>query len=92
MLNHVYVCVINTYSVIRGSTKIVLVVISLLGFVFFDLVYVAAVVNYAAQSELNIKLIYATKTLIMQRGYQDIDATIQVRNILQVSYLLKQMP
>ena len=76
--------VINTCSVIAGGTKIALVVFSLLGFVFFDLVYLAAVINYAAQSELNIKLIYAIRTLIMQRKYEKIDATIQVINTIQV--------
>ena len=76
--------VINTCSVIAGGTKLALVVFSLLGFVFFDLVYLAAVINYAAQSELNIKLIYAIRTLIMQRNYENIDATIQVINTIQV--------
>ena len=79
-----YMHVINTCSVIAGGTKIALVVFSLLGFVFFDLVYLAAVINYAAQSELNIKLIYATRTLIMQRKYEKMDATIQVITTIPV--------
>ena len=80
---YMYMDVIDTCSVIAGGTKITLVVISLLGFVFFDLVYLAAVINYAAQSELNIKLIYAIRTLVMQRNYENIDATIQVINAIQ---------
>ena len=52
--------------------------ISLLGFISFDVVYVAAVMNYAAQSEMNIKLIYAIASLIKQKHHKEIDDAIKV--------------
>ncbi len=51
---------------------------SLVGFVFFDLVYVGAVINYAAQSEMNIYLLRAIRRMVVQKFYEDIDAGIKV--------------
>lgn len=73
-------------SILQGSAKTVLVVISLLGFISFDVVYVAAVMNYAAQSEMNIKLIYAIISLIKQKRHQELDAAIKVNQSLQTAH------
>lgn len=73
-------------SILQGSAKTVLVVISLLGFITFDVVYVAAVMNYAAQSEMNIKLIYAIISLIKQKRHQEVDAAIKVNQSLQTAH------
>ena len=72
---HLFPCFNST---LQGSTKTALVVISLLGFISFDVVYVAAVMNYAAQSEMNIRLIYAIASLIRNKHYKDIDSAIKV--------------
>ena len=55
-------------------------IIDLIGFLFFDMVYVAAVMNYAAQSEMNIYLLSAIKTLVQDKGYEGtgLDASIKV--------------
>ena len=58
--------------------KIVLVVISLIGFIAFDIVYVGAVFNYAAQSEMNIYLLRAIRRLVIQKEYQEMDIAIKV--------------
>ena len=71
-------------SVLDGAAKTALVVISLLGFISFDVVYVAAVMNYAAQSEMNIKLIYAITSLVKQKHHKDIDEAIKVELSLQM--------
>ena len=78
----IMLCVIYvpTYflRLIEGPAKTLLVIISLAGFVTFDVVYVAAVVNYAAQSEMNIKLLYAIQAMVEQKLYPDIDSSIKV--------------
>lgn len=58
----------------------VLLIIDLIGFLFFDLVYVAAVMNYAAQSEMNISLLTAITSLVQNKGYGEngLDASIKV--------------
>ncbi len=62
----------------NGAGKDTLLVFSLVGFVFFDLVYVGAVINYAAQSEMNIYLLRAIRRMVVQKFYEDIDAGIKV--------------
>ena len=57
-------------------------IISLLGFISFDIVYVVAVMNYAAQSEMNIYLIRAVTVLVQRKEYPEIDAAIKVRETL----------
>ncbi len=54
--------------------------LDLIGFLFFDFVYVAAVVNYAAQSEMNIYLLDAIKKLVQDKGYpgNGLEASIKV--------------
>ncbi len=61
-----------------GAGKDALLVLSLVGFVFFDLVYVAAVINYAAQSEMTIYLLRAIQRMVSQKYYGEIDAGIKV--------------
>ena len=51
---------------------------SLLGFVIFDVVYVMAVLNYAAQSEMNIKLLRAIQAMAEQKLYPELEGTIKV--------------
>ena len=63
---------------IDGSTKTMLVIISMLGFVVFDIVYTTVVMNYAAQSEMNIFLLRTIRNLIMQKKYADIESSIKV--------------
>ena len=67
-------------SSIKGGAKVVLLIIDLVGFLAFDLVYVAAVMNYAAQSEMNIYLLSAITSLVQNKGYGDtgLDASIKV--------------
>ena len=64
----------------RGSGKIVLIILDLVGFIAFDIVYVAAVMNYAAQSEMNIYLLRAIRKLIEDKSYGNtqLDSSIKV--------------
>ena len=68
----------TSYS-IEGSEKIGLVTFSIIGFIFFDVVYVVAVMNYAAQSELNIYLLRAIRMLVERKQYENMDMAIKVR-------------
>ena len=61
-----------------GAEKDTLLIISLIGFLLFDMVYVAAVMNYAIQSELNISLLYSVFSKVKQRKYQTTDLAIKV--------------
>ena len=58
--------------------KLILVIISLIGFFTFDMVYVAAVMNYAAQSEMLVYLLKSVRGLVEQKGYEDVDSAIKV--------------
>lgn len=51
---------------------------SIFGFIFFDTVYIAAVVNYAAQCEMNIYLLQSIKIRILSRKYSTTDEAIKV--------------
>ena len=57
-----------------------LIILDLVGFVFFDIVYVAAVLNYAVQSEMNIYLLRAVRKLIEDKCYgtTQLDSSIKV--------------
>ena len=50
----------------------------LFGFIFFDAVYIVAVMNYAIQSELNIYLLHALRIKVERREHKTIDAAIKV--------------
>ena len=68
-------CFSNSF---RDGGKIVLLILALIGFLFFDTVYMAAVFNYAAQSEMNIYLLRAIRRLVIEKEYEDIDSAIKV--------------
>ena len=59
--------------------KVILVVFSLVGFLFFDMVYMAATMNYVVQSELLVWLVSSVTTLLYKNEYPNIDAGIKVR-------------
>ena len=58
---------------------IVLGAVCLVGFVLFDLVYLAAIINYAVQSEFNIGFLRAITQLVQRRKYPNLDTAISVR-------------
>ncbi len=83
--NHHYHCIFvspldPTHTCrLKEGYKIVCTLIALLGFVFFDVVYIVSVMNYAAQSELNIHLLQATTARVKQKiDYPDINTAIKV--------------
>ena len=69
--------------------KIVLVVFAIIGFLFFDTVYVSAVMNYAAQSEMNIYLLRAVRKLVVQKEYTDMDTAIKVAQCIHGTHRTK---
>ncbi|KAL5500390.1 hypothetical protein EMCRGX_G011943 [Ephydatia muelleri] len=58
---------------IAGSTKHTLIALSIVGFIFMDLVYVASIINYAIQSELNVYLLKAISRSVNNKIYSDVD-------------------
>ena len=78
----------NILHRISGGGKCVLVIISLLGFIFFDSVYIMAIVNYCVQSELIIYALYGLSVKIVQNEVT-IDGAIQVSS--QVMYLITKL-
>lgn len=50
---------------------------SIFGFVLFDIVYVWAVINYAAQCELIIDFIWAIRQKIQSKSYDNLDVAIK---------------
>ena len=63
----------------RDSGKLVLISLSLIGFFTFDMVYVTAVMNYAAQSEMLIYLLRSVRGLVEQKAYTEMDGAVKVR-------------
>ena len=61
-----------------GTEKDTLLIVSLIGFLLFDMVYVAAVMNYAIQSELNISLLHSVCGKVKEKKYQTTDLAIKV--------------
>ena len=61
-----------------GAEKDTLLIVSLIGFLLFDMVYVAAVMNYAIQSELNISLLHSVFSNVKEKKYQTTDLAIKV--------------
>ena len=55
-----------------------MVIFSLFGFFTFDLVYLFSVLNYAAQAEMNVYLIWDIARLIKENKYEHVDAAIKV--------------
>jgi hypothetical protein len=64
-------------TIVPLTVQIVLGVVCLLGFVLFDLVYLAAVINYAIQSEFNIQFVRAICQLVTQKKYSKLDLAIK---------------
>ena len=60
------------------DSSVVLLIVSLIGFLFFDGVYISAVTNYAIQSELNISLLHSICMKVKNRKYHSIDLAIKV--------------
>ena len=58
--------------------KLVLIIFSLIGFFTFDMIYVTAVMNYAAQSEMLVYLLKSVSGLVEQKGYNGVDEAIKV--------------
>lgn len=63
---------------IFGPSKVIMLILALLGFIVFDLVYITALMNYAAQSELIISFIKVVHTCILQRKYDTFDEALKV--------------
>ena len=61
---------------IHHELKDVLVYFSFVGFVFLDMVYIAAIINHAAQCELNIYFLQAVKLKVEERRYNTVDEVI----------------
>ena len=66
------------FSRFSGRKKIALIVTSLVGFIFFDIVYMATTLNYTVQSEMIIWLLKAVTSLLYKNDYVNIDAAIKV--------------
>ena len=64
---------------LMGGTKVALLVVSLFGFFTFDMVYIFSIMNYMAQGEMNIYLLWDVRRLIETRKYDEIDGAIKVR-------------
>ena len=65
---------------IDSEVLISLAAVCIFGFLFFDLVYLAAVVNYSIQSEFNIKYIKAVTEMVAAKNqkYSSLDIAIKV--------------
>ena len=61
---------------IHDEVKNILVLVSIVGFVFLDMVYTVAIINHAAQCELNIYFLQAVKFKVEARQYNTIDDAI----------------
>eukprot|EP00731_Ephydatia_muelleri_P011568 Em0006g462a len=62
---------------ITGSAKQGLIVAAIIGFVIFDVVYIASLMNYAIQSEMNIYLLQAIAKLTKDKKYNNFDESIK---------------
>ena len=63
---------------IEDGLKLFLIILSLIGFVFFDIVYVAAVMNYTAQSEIIIYWLYSVRIKVENKTYKQLDEAVKV--------------
>ena len=63
---------------ITGSTKHGLIMGSVIGFIFLDLVYAASIINYVIQSELNVYLLKAISRLADNKMYGNLDEVYKV--------------
>ena len=58
-----------------------MLILALFGFVVFDLVYITALMNYAAQSELIISFVEVVHTYILQKKYDTFDEALKVSEL-----------
>ena len=70
---------------IEGSKKHGLIIGSIVGFIFFDMVYTASIINYAIQSELNVYLLKAISKLVENKMYGDLDEGFKVSQVFNSS-------
>ena len=59
-----------------------MIALSILGFMFLDLVYVASIINYAIQSELNVYLLKAISRSVKNKIYSDLDESYKVNEAI----------
>lgn len=74
----VRMCIYTLPGSLTGGIKIALLVVSLFGFFTFDMVYMFSIMNYMAQGEMNIYLLWDIRRLINIRAHDDIDGAIKV--------------
>ena len=65
-------------TTIPESAQIGVGVVCLVGFVIFDLIYLAAIVNYMIQSEFNVKFLSALTDMVKDKTYDNLDLAIKV--------------
>ena len=78
----------HTHTSFYEGEKIVLVIFSLVGFLFFDMVYMATAMNHAVQSELLVWLISSIRTLLLQNHYHNTDAAIKASQCASLGRIL----
>ena len=66
---------------IAGSAKQALIVLSVIGFIFLDIIYTASIINYAIQSELNLYLLSAISKSVDNKKYNNLDEGCKVNGI-----------
>ena len=64
---------------IAGSTKQAFIVLSVVGFIFLDIIYTASIINYAIQSELNLYLLKAISKSVDNKIYSNLDEGYKVK-------------
>ncbi|CAI8049368.1 hypothetical protein GBAR_LOCUS27194 [Geodia barretti] len=82
----------NSDTTFEHGGKLLLIILSLIGFFTFDMVYVAAVMNYAAQSEMLVYLLKSVRGLVEQKQYNDVDEAIKVMSSWNCGNPLIQTP
>ena len=63
---------------IEESQKRTLIVFSIIGFFFLDMVYTASIINYAIQSELNVYLLKAISKSVDNKMYNNLEECYKV--------------
>jgi len=66
------------------TVRWVLVILTLFGFIIFDLAYIATVINYCCQCHLLTCLILGLKERLLMRAVA-VDEAIKVRNVLDLA-------
>ena len=74
---------LNSYSAVHYT----LVVIAYLGFLFFDLLYIAVTINYCSQCQLLTYYIENIQEKVRNKKYKSLNLAIKVNNSNQLSPL-----